>query len=195
MRGSWALCILLVLGARARAWAEEVTVFAAASLTEAMTDVSDAYRASSGKRVRFSFAASSVLARQIEAGAPADIFASANESWMDYLDARGLIDASRLLEEREGARAILLVTDAETSSFGDTPKLWGELARVRPIIFSVHIGALLEPLRSRQRMQDWAASGGGHAHGDRLRRRDRRRLGRGRGRAPVGRRSSRRHSR
>ena len=92
MRGSWALCILLVLGDRA--WPEEVTLFAAASLTEAMTDVSNAYRASSGNRVRLSFAASSVLARQIEAGAPADIFASANESWMDYLEARGLIDAS-----------------------------------------------------------------------------------------------------
>ncbi|MFV2065174.1 MAG: hypothetical protein ACC726_16915, partial [Chloroflexota bacterium] len=73
-----------------------------------------------------------------------------------------LIDASELLAEREGGRAILLVTDAETSTAGRTPELWDQLARVRPIIFSVHIGALREPLRSRQLMQDWAASGGGY---------------------------------
>jgi hypothetical protein len=74
----------------------------------------------------------------------------------------GLIDASSRLREREGARAILLVTDAETTSADRTPQLWDDLARVRPIIFSVHIGAVVEPLRSRQRMQDWAASGSGH---------------------------------
>ncbi|MFV2062479.1 MAG: VWA domain-containing protein [Chloroflexota bacterium] len=73
-----------------------------------------------------------------------------------------LIDASKLLREREGGRAVLLVTDAETTSAERTRELWDELARVRPIIFSVHIGAVVEPLRSRQRMQDWAASGGGY---------------------------------
>jgi len=73
-----------------------------------------------------------------------------------------LISASSLLAEREGARAIMLVTDGETTSYERTPELWDTLARVRPIIFSVHIGGLLEPVVSRQRMQDWALSGGGH---------------------------------
>ncbi|MFI5293327.1 MAG: VWA domain-containing protein, partial [Candidatus Limnocylindrales bacterium] len=67
-----------------------------------------------------------------------------------------------LLAEREGARAILLVTDAVTSTHRLTAELWDALGAVRPIIFSVHIGAAETPVLSRQLMQDWAASGGGH---------------------------------
>lgn len=74
----------------------------------------------------------------------------------------GLIDAAGRLVEREGARAILLVTDAETSSYDRTPELWEALAAVRPIIFSVHVGGASEPVFSRQLMQAWAASSGGH---------------------------------
>lgn len=74
----------------------------------------------------------------------------------------GLIDAAEMLIEREGARAILLVTDAETSSYDRTPELWEALAAVRPIIFSVHVGGASQPLFSRQLMQAWAASSGGH---------------------------------
>jgi molybdate transport system substrate-binding protein len=76
---------------------ETITVFAAASLTDALQQLAGQYRAESGDTVRFSFAASSTLARQIEAGAPADIFISANEEWMDYLAAKNLIvDATRV---------------------------------------------------------------------------------------------------
>jgi len=74
----------------------------------------------------------------------------------------GLVSASALLEEREGGRAILLVTDAETSTFQQTETLWKGLARVRPIIFSVHVGAQIRAAEARHLMQDWAASGGGH---------------------------------
>lgn len=73
-----------------------VTTFAAASLTNAFQDVSKAYEAKGNAPIKFSFAASSDLARQIEAGAPANIFASADLKWMDYLEQRGLIvDSSR----------------------------------------------------------------------------------------------------
>jgi molybdate transport system substrate-binding protein len=68
-------------------------VFGAASLTDAMEEIGRRYREQTGGEVRFSFASSSTLARQLEAGAPAQIFASANESWMDYLTARDLIEA------------------------------------------------------------------------------------------------------
>lgn len=72
--------------------AETVTVFAAASLTDVLAELGHQYeRAHPEDRIRFSFAASSAVARQIEAGAPADIFASASEEWMDYLSARHLI--------------------------------------------------------------------------------------------------------
>lgn len=68
-----------------------VTVFAAASLSEAMTQAGDRYTAATGVKLRFSFASSSTLARQIETGAPAQIYISANEFWMDYLEGKGLI--------------------------------------------------------------------------------------------------------
>ncbi|KQR84244.1 molybdate ABC transporter substrate-binding protein [Sphingomonas sp. Leaf343] len=65
-----------------------LTVFAAASLTDAMQAVGRAYRKRTGQAVRFSFAASGTIARQIAAGAGADLFVSADERWMDEL-ARG----------------------------------------------------------------------------------------------------------
>ena len=73
-----------------------ITVFAAASLTDAVTHAGEIYQQKTGSRVRVSFASSSTLARQIEAGAGADIYISANAAWMDYLDARGFVEpASR----------------------------------------------------------------------------------------------------
>jgi molybdate transport system substrate-binding protein len=68
-----------------------ITVFAAASLTNALQELGDVFMAQTSIPVKFSFAASSALARQIENGAPADIFFSADVEWMDYLQARKLI--------------------------------------------------------------------------------------------------------
>jgi molybdate transport system substrate-binding protein len=68
-----------------------IIVFAAASLTDALQALGDGFGKSSGVTVKFSFAASSTLARQIENGAPADIFFSADLEWMDYLQTRKLI--------------------------------------------------------------------------------------------------------
>jgi molybdate transport system substrate-binding protein len=68
-----------------------VLVFAAASLTNAMGEVTSRFQRETGVQVAVSFAASSTLARQIENGAPADLFFSADLDWMDYLSARGFI--------------------------------------------------------------------------------------------------------
>jgi molybdate transport system substrate-binding protein len=68
-----------------------LTVFAAASLTESMTEVGTSFERSQGVTVQFSFASSSTLARQIEAGAPASIVALASEDWAEYLASRDLI--------------------------------------------------------------------------------------------------------
>jgi molybdate transport system substrate-binding protein len=87
-----AVCLLAAAGPVAAA--ETVTVFAAASLKEAFDENVEAYRVKTGDRVVVSYAASSALARQIEAGAPADIFVSADLDWMDYLEQRRLIRAS-----------------------------------------------------------------------------------------------------
>jgi len=68
-----------------------IIVFAAASLTNALQEVGDGFTKDSSIPVKFSFAASSTLARQIENGAPADVFFSADIDWMDYLQSRKLI--------------------------------------------------------------------------------------------------------
>ncbi len=73
--------------------AEPLTVFAAASLKNAFDEIGDAFTQETGVEVVFSYAGTSILARQIEQGAPADIFVSAHPVWMDYLDERGLINA------------------------------------------------------------------------------------------------------
>ena len=70
----------------------ELLVFAAASLTDVLGDLSAKWQKTSGVTIRLSFAASSVLARQIEAGGKADVFICADEQWMDYLQSRALIE-------------------------------------------------------------------------------------------------------
>lgn len=85
--------VLCAAGLPRAAWAEErLLAFAAASLKNALDKVSGAYQAATGQRVVVSYAGSSALARQIEQGAPADIFISADLDWMGWLSERGLID-------------------------------------------------------------------------------------------------------
>src|SRR6266571_4761135 len=69
----------------------DLNVFAAASLTDAMKEIGAGFEKQSGVHVAFNFGASNLLARQIEEGAPADIFISADEAKMDALAAKGLI--------------------------------------------------------------------------------------------------------
>jgi molybdate transport system substrate-binding protein len=97
------LLILALLLAPAAARADELTVFAAASLTDAMRDIAALWQAAGHPPFRASFAASSTLARQIEQGAPANLFASADEKWMDELAKRDLLAA--------GTRSDLLGND------------------------------------------------------------------------------------
>ena len=68
-----------------------ITVFAAASLSDVLQELGDGFTKETSVPVRFSFAASSALARQIENGAPADVFFSADLEWMDYLQTRKLV--------------------------------------------------------------------------------------------------------
>lgn len=77
--------------APARAADQDVLVFAAASLKNALDDVIKAYGEATGAKATASYAASSALARQIEQGAPAQLFISADLDWMDYLQERDLI--------------------------------------------------------------------------------------------------------
>ena len=81
----------LALLAATPVFAADITVFAAASLAETMNRLAADYQKQSGKTVAVSLAASSILARQIEASAGADLFVSADEDWMDYLDKKALL--------------------------------------------------------------------------------------------------------
>lgn len=94
LRLAVAAFIALGLTAPARAQPAPVTVFAAASLKNALDDVNAAYTAQANTPVRASYAASSALARQIEQGGPADVFISADADWMDYLAQKKLIVAT-----------------------------------------------------------------------------------------------------
>jgi len=85
------LYVLLVLLLPLTARAQALTVFAAASLTDAMKDISTKWAAAGHQPLVLSFGASSTLARQIEQGAPVNVFASADEKWMDYLAEKKLI--------------------------------------------------------------------------------------------------------
>ena len=71
--------------------ADALTVFAAASLKEALDEQARGFERDTGENVTISYAGSNALAKQIEAGAPADVFISADVEWMDYLDRRKLL--------------------------------------------------------------------------------------------------------
>ena len=93
MRLRSAVLLWIVLGAlfAIPVAAAEVRVLAAASLREAMGDQARRFEAASGDKVVVSYGATNALAKQIEAGAPADLFISADLDWMDYVDTRHLL--------------------------------------------------------------------------------------------------------
>jgi molybdate transport system substrate-binding protein len=91
------LCFTVLFGSAASAATAQdksLTVFAAASMKNALDDVDAAYTARTGVKIVASYAASSALAKQIEQGAPADIFVSADTDWMDYATAKKNINES-----------------------------------------------------------------------------------------------------
>lgn len=91
-----------------------VTIFAAASLTSVITDIAAAFPA------RLVFGSSAALARQIEQGAPADVFISANPQWISYLSAQGMIDAGSR-RAIAGNRLVLAVAKDASSEITAVP--------------------------------------------------------------------------
>jgi len=111
---------ILVL-AVANLHAADVTVFAAASLTDSLKEIAGTYKKNSGDKIIFNFAASSTLARQIEEGAPADIFFSADEAKMDGLQKKNLIDTATRKSRLENSLVVVIPNDSalEIKSAGD----------------------------------------------------------------------------
>ena len=123
--------LALPLGSTRAARADEAaTVFAAASLTDALRALGQEWRSRGNPAPRFSFAASSALARQIEQGAPADLFMSADEAWANYLQDRNLLAAS-----------------TRSSPLGNSLVLIAPSATARPVTLArdISLAALLGP--------------------------------------------------
>ena len=108
---------LLPFAAHAQA---PVTVFAAASLTDAMRAFGAEWAARGNAPPRFSFASSAALARQVEQGAPADLFVSADEPWMDYLAQRSLIQPATRIS-LIGNRLVLVAPADQPGDMALTP--------------------------------------------------------------------------
>jgi molybdate transport system substrate-binding protein len=122
---SLAIGLALALGLSAGpSRADEVTIFAAASTKDAVEDLAGRFMAAGGGPVRTVFAASSTLAKQIAQGAPADIYLSANPSWMDYLAERDVIDAASRVDLL-GNRLVLIVSSDGDASSADLGELSG----------------------------------------------------------------------
>src|SRR5580700_9157495 len=104
------LCLLAALPLHAAT----VMVFAAASLTDSLKQIAADYEKSSGDKIVFNFAASGVLARQIEAGAPADVFISADENQMNAVAAKSLL----VTESRRNllGNSLVIVTTPENTT-------------------------------------------------------------------------------
>jgi molybdate transport system substrate-binding protein len=106
------ILFLLALALATPVAAEEVTLYAAASLTDALKEVAQGFEARSGHKVVVSLGASNDLARQIKAGAPADVFFSADDAQMKALESAGLVRAA----DRVDVLSNLLVVVVPTAS-------------------------------------------------------------------------------
>ena len=114
------LALLTLTLATAKIRAAELTVFAAASLSESLHEIASNYEKQSGEKVIFNLGASSTLARQIEEGAPADVFFSADEAKMDGLEKKGLI----LKETRKSrlSNSLVIVVGVEAGAAIERPQ-------------------------------------------------------------------------
>ena len=125
--------ILLLAGSFGMLWAasDTVTVFAAASTTNAVTEIGAVFSEKNRERFLPSFASSSTLAKQIENGAPAGIFISANEKWMDYLEEKGMIEKGTRFDLLSNRIVLIVPADSAVKDIPigpgfDLPALLGE---------------------------------------------------------------------
>lgn len=112
--------LAVVVGGRAAAQERPVLVFAAASLKTALDAIAARWRTETGQRAVMSYAASPALARQIEGGAPADLFIAADQDWMDYLAQRRLIHAESR-RDLLGNRLVLIAPRRATQAVTIAP--------------------------------------------------------------------------
>ncbi|PTX49268.1 molybdate ABC transporter substrate-binding protein [Allosediminivita pacifica] len=125
-----AMAALFVLGPQVAA-AETVTVFAAASLKTAMDGIAPLFEEATGHELSVSLAGSSVLARQIQQGAPADVYLSANTEWMDVLEEDGLLAEGSRVDLLSNTLVLVAPAPAEPVEIGPDADLAGMLGEGR----------------------------------------------------------------
>ena len=118
---SLAIAVVIAL-ATPIAGADDVLIFAAASLTNALDAMKPLILKDTGVSVRASYASSAVLAKQIEAGAPADLFISADTEWMDHLAKRKLV-VTPVYVEFAGNSLVLVAPASSTATFSIRPDM------------------------------------------------------------------------
>jgi molybdate transport system substrate-binding protein len=159
-----ALCaVAFVCGLFSPASAEEkgLTVFAAASMKNALDDVDAAYTSRTGIKVTASYAASSVLARQIDQGAPADIFLSADTDWMDYAGRQKTIESETRTNLLGNSLVLVAPTDSAVEKVAiepgfDLAKLAGQGRIATGDVSSVPVGKYAKA--ALQKLGAWNAA-------------------------------------
>lgn len=125
-------------------WADDVVVFAAASMKTALDPIAEKFTEATGHKVLISYAGSNALARQILEGAPADIFISASIEWMDAVEEGGeIVEGTR--NDLLGNTLVLIAadpeaTDVEISENTDFAALWGDEKLAMALVDSVPAG-------------------------------------------------------
>jgi molybdate transport system substrate-binding protein len=109
------LAVGFAVAATPAARAQQLIVFAAASLKNALDEVDGVHQKRSGAKASIAYASSSALARQIESGAPADIFISADRDWMDYVAKRNLVKAGSRVDLLRNEIVLIAPVDSKAS--------------------------------------------------------------------------------
>jgi molybdate transport system substrate-binding protein len=153
MKKRWLLTLLLLaLAGVSHLRAAEIMVFAAASLTDGLKEIGAAYEKKTTDKVLFNFAASSTLARQIEEGAPADVFFSADEAQMDALDKKQLVQRDTRKNRLSNLLVIVVAKDGATNihsaaDLADAKVKKIALADPKAVPVGVYAKAYLEKLK------------------------------------------------
>ncbi len=161
LAGFFAAFIILLGAVPSPAAAQEknLIVFAAASMKNALDDINAAYTAKTGVKITVSYAASSALAKQIEQGAPADVFASADTDWMDYAIGKKSINEPTRVNLLSNSIVLIAPKDSKIDKISigqgfDLAKLAGDGKIATGDVKSVPVGkyakAALEKLGSWQ---------------------------------------------
>ncbi|MDS9466922.1 molybdate ABC transporter substrate-binding protein [Paracoccus sp. MBLB3053] len=134
------LLVAALIALTPAAHADEITVFAAASLKTALDEIADAWQQAHGDKVVISYAGSSKLAQQIRQGAPADLFISASSDWMDEVEASGDIDKATRKDLLGNTLVLVGTGKPGAAGLADLPALLGDRKLAMALVDSVPAG-------------------------------------------------------